>query len=32
MRAEHGEAVEVMRAIKHSLDPLGLLNPGKVLP
>jgi len=32
MRAEHGEAVEVMRAIKHALDPLGLLNPGKVLP
>jgi D-lactate dehydrogenase (cytochrome) len=32
MRAEHGEAVEVMRAIKQALDPLGLLNPGKVLP
>lgn len=23
-------AVDVMRAIKHCLDPLGLLNPGKV--
>jgi D-lactate dehydrogenase (cytochrome) len=32
MRAEHGEGVEVMRAIKSSLDPLGLMNPGKVLP
>jgi FAD/FMN-containing dehydrogenase len=25
-------AVEVMRGIKHSLDPQGILNPGKVLP
>jgi D-lactate dehydrogenase (cytochrome) len=30
--AEVGEeGVEVMRAIKRALDPLGLLNPGKVL-
>ncbi len=30
---EHGEtAVSVMRAIKQALDPLNLLNPGKVLP
>jgi len=30
---EHGEvAVEVMRAVKMALDPLNLLNPGKVLP
>lgn len=32
MLAEHGEAVNVMRAIKTSLDPNGILNPGKVLP
>jgi D-lactate dehydrogenase (cytochrome) len=28
---EHGEAVEVMRAIKRALDPGDILNPGKVL-
>jgi D-lactate dehydrogenase (cytochrome) len=27
---EHGEGVAVMRALKHALDPLGLLNPGKI--
>ena len=27
---EHGEAISVMRRIKHSLDPDGLLNPGKL--
>ena len=27
---EHGEAVSVMRDIKHSLDPLNLMNPGKL--
>jgi D-lactate dehydrogenase (cytochrome) len=32
MRAEHGEAVEVMRMMKNTLDPQGILNPGKVLP
>src|SRR5207248_1614712 len=29
---EHGEAVEVMRAIKRALDPLDILNPGKTVP
>lgn len=27
---EHGAAVEVMRSIKTALDPLGLMNPGKI--
>jgi D-lactate dehydrogenase (cytochrome) len=31
MREEHGEdALDVMRAIKHALDPANLLNPGKM--
>jgi D-lactate dehydrogenase (cytochrome) len=32
MRDEHGEAVEVMRQLKQTLDPKSILNPGKVLP
>jgi D-lactate dehydrogenase (cytochrome) len=32
LRAEHGEAVEVMRALKAALDPQDILNPGKILP
>lgn len=32
MTTEHGLGVEVMRAIKNALDPMGLMNPGKVLP
>jgi D-lactate dehydrogenase (cytochrome) len=28
---EHGEAVEVMRDLKHVLDPMNLMNPGKML-
>ena len=31
LEAEHGpEALAVMRGIKHSLDPKGILNPGKI--
>lgn len=29
---EHGKALEVMRRIKESLDPYGLMNPGKIFP
>lgn len=30
MAKEHGTSLEVMRAIKHTLDPNGILNPGKI--
>lgn len=30
LRAEHGEALDVMRDIKHLFDPNGILNPGKI--
>jgi FAD/FMN-containing dehydrogenase len=30
LAAEHGQAIEVMRALKAALDPRGLLNPGKL--
>lgn len=32
MQDEHGEALNVMRTLKQSLDPKGILNPGKVIP
>lgn len=32
LAAQHGEALGVMRGLKALLDPLGILNPGKVLP
>ena len=29
---EHGEAaLEVMRGLKRSLDPAGIMNPGKIV-
>jgi D-lactate dehydrogenase (cytochrome) len=30
LRAEHGDGLDVMRALKATLDPKGILNPGKV--
>jgi D-lactate dehydrogenase (cytochrome) len=30
LQAEHGEALEVMRALKHALDPENRMNPGKI--
>jgi D-lactate dehydrogenase (cytochrome) len=30
MRAEHGDALDVMKRIKNVMDPKDLLNPGKI--
>jgi D-lactate dehydrogenase (cytochrome) len=32
LKAEHGDGLNVMRAIKAALDPQNILNPGKILP
>jgi len=31
LKAEHGEALGLMRSIKHALDPDDLMNPGKIV-
>jgi D-lactate dehydrogenase (cytochrome) len=32
LKQEHGAGIEVMRAIKQVLDPLDIMNPGKIVP
>lgn len=31
LRAEHGDAIDLMRAIKRTIDPQNIMNPGKVV-
>lgn len=30
MDTEHGNAIGVMKAIKHAIDPNNIMNPGKI--
>jgi D-lactate dehydrogenase (cytochrome) len=32
LKEEHGDAVELMKLLKHAIDPNNLMNPGKMLP
>ncbi len=32
LAAEHGDALDVVRSLKRTIDPLNLMNPGKVVP
>jgi D-lactate dehydrogenase (cytochrome) len=32
LQQEHGDLMPLMQALKRAFDPLGILNPGKVLP